>query len=156
MLEITIRRAWPGEAAALQELLHRSKAHWGYDADFMAVARRVLTVTEGQIVTDWVFVAETGGILAGFASLADRRDHAWLEDLFIEPEFIGQGVGRDLWNHVCAHARQHGFALMRWESDPNARLFYEHLGARVIGSTPSHIVPGLMIPLMEIALQNPS
>lgn len=151
-MEITIRRARPGEAAALQELLHRSKAHWGYDEDFMAVARRVLKVSESRIIEDWVFVAEAGGIMAGFASLAARRDHAWLEDLFIEPQFIGQGVGRALWEHVCAHARQQGFVLMRWESDPNARPFYEHLGARVIGPTPSHIVPGLMIPLMEIDL----
>ncbi len=155
MEEVTalyIRLAQPGEAADLQALLHRSKAHWGYDEDFMAVARQVLKVTEEQIARDWVFVAEVGGQRAGFASLENRREHAWLEDLFIEPEFIGRGVGRALWQHVCAHARQHGFNRMRWESDPNARTFYEHLGAVVIGDTPSHIVPGLMIPLMEIEL----
>ncbi|MBI3158248.1 MAG: GNAT family N-acetyltransferase [Chloroflexi bacterium] len=152
MPAVNIRRARAGEAPALQSLLHRSKAHWGYSEEVMGVVRRVMTVSERGIAEDAVFVAEVGGRVAGFASLENRRDHAWLEDLFIEPEFIGQGVGRALWGHVCAHARQQGFTVMRWESDPNARGFYEHLGATVIGPTPSHIVPGLMIPLMEIRL----
>ena len=37
---MTIRRARPDEADALTALATRAKAHWGYDAEFMAALAR--------------------------------------------------------------------------------------------------------------------
>src|SRR5262245_36628803 len=41
---VRVRAAGPGEAAALGALCERSKAHWGYDAEFMRLSRRSLQV----------------------------------------------------------------------------------------------------------------
>ena len=41
----TFRRASATEAESLTALTLESKAHWGYDAEFMALARPSLTVT---------------------------------------------------------------------------------------------------------------
>ena len=60
-----LRLARAGEAAALTALCLRSKAHWGYDADFMAKARArleemvrgaeimVLSSHQDTIVREW-------------------------------------------------------------------------------------------------------
>src|SRR5687768_14923343 len=55
-----IRRARPDEAEHLTALTLRSKAHWGYDADFMAACVPSLTITSERIATpgELVFVAE--------------------------------------------------------------------------------------------------
>jgi hypothetical protein len=49
MIGQRIRPARPSEAHALTALVLRSKAHWGYDAGFMAQVRPVLTVTPDMI-----------------------------------------------------------------------------------------------------------
>ncbi|MEE8545291.1 MAG: hypothetical protein V3T29_05715 [Alphaproteobacteria bacterium] len=61
-----IRPARPGEAAALTDLALRSKAHWGYDAAFMAACRAELTVTPAQAASGLVQVYEEGGRAFGF------------------------------------------------------------------------------------------
>ena len=42
---VTFRRASPEAAEELTALTIASKAHWGYDEDFMALARPTLAVT---------------------------------------------------------------------------------------------------------------
>ena len=42
----TVRSARAGEAASLTALCLRSKAHWGYDAEFMRLCVPSLTVKE--------------------------------------------------------------------------------------------------------------
>jgi hypothetical protein len=46
---LEIRPARPGEAAALSALAMRSKAHWGYDQEFLEAVRPVLTFTEADL-----------------------------------------------------------------------------------------------------------
>ena len=44
MTDITLAPARPEHGEALNALILRSKAHWGYDAEMMAVMARVLTL----------------------------------------------------------------------------------------------------------------
>src|SRR5262249_1683623 len=66
-----IRLARIEEAAALSDLCIRSKAVWGYDEVFMALARIVLEVRPEQVAAGDVWVA-TGadGEVAGMVALA--------------------------------------------------------------------------------------
>jgi hypothetical protein len=64
---LALRRAVWGEAAEITALVLRSKASWGYDAQFMRRAAPELVVTEADIATRDVFVAQAGEILAGVA-----------------------------------------------------------------------------------------
>ena len=75
--EGSIRPARPGEADALTALAMRSKAHWGYDAEFMARARSVLTVTPDMIGDGRAVVLEDGplaGITARAIVILDEAD----------------------------------------------------------------------------------
>ena len=53
-----IRPARSGEAKALSDLALRSKAHWGYDAAFMAACRAELTVTPAQAASGRAYLYE--------------------------------------------------------------------------------------------------
>jgi ribosomal protein S18 acetylase RimI-like enzyme len=148
----TIRRARPGEAAALSELAFRSKAHWGYDADFMAASRADLTLSVAEVEADPVYVADAGGRPLGFYRLRGDGAEGELVDLWVAPEAIGRGLGRRLWRHALATARRRGFRALTLQSDPHAEGFYLAMGARRVGESASTVVPGRMLPLMRVDL----
>lgn len=69
---ITIARAAPGDGSALTELAIRSKAHWGYPAEWLAEWRPLLTITEELIASAPVFVARVAPP-RGLCSPADEQ-----------------------------------------------------------------------------------
>src|SRR5215472_1718807 len=98
MARFTIRPARHGEASALSALCKRSKAHWGYDADFMRLSDASLTISPELIDTRRVLVAvDAKDRIVAMASLAPLPDDVWdLLHMFVEPEAIGTGAGRAL------------------------------------------------------------
>lgn len=75
-----------------------------------------------------------------------------LDHLFVEPTFIGHGMGGILWRHAVALARSMGATALVFGADPHAQPFYEHLGAVVVGENLSTIIPGRRTPRMRYAL----
>jgi GNAT superfamily N-acetyltransferase len=127
----------------LREIAAAAKGHWGYDP---------------QLVADWAasfplpgepLLAERDGRVVGWAAVERRGDVLRLEDLWVEPAAMGQGVGRELFER--ARALGDGCVRMEWEADPNAVPFYERLGARHLrDSEPSEW--GRVLPVMGISL----
>ncbi|WP_051969445.1 GNAT family N-acetyltransferase [Kitasatospora azatica] len=151
-----IRAAQVGEAEILSELAVRSKAHWGYDEAFMAACRDELTVPASKVEELRTVVAERDGRILGFATLEGSPPEGALGMLFIEPEVIGQGIGRRLFEQVTASARLLGFDRLTIEADPNAESFYLAMGATRIGATPSGSVPGRTLPLLVTRIRPPA
>ena len=152
-MTISIRPARLNEAEALSDLCKRSKAHWGYDAGFMALSQASLTIRPAQISAGRVIVAETDGALSGVATVEPLGDGlADLQHLFVEPEQIEQGVGRSLFAAACNLARRQGARQLSILSDPYAEAFYKQLGARRVGEAPSDAVPDRMLPMLEFDL----
>ncbi|MCX5380683.1 GNAT family N-acetyltransferase [Streptomyces sp. NBC_00091] len=143
-----------GEAGALTALVMRSKAHWGYDADFLAACAPQLCVREGELAARRVVVAENArGELLGVASLEDLEGLEGLEGLeedeedgprgpaagdgpwarlgllFVEPSAIGLGIGRLLYRDAVRRAAALGFRRLLIEADPHAAGFYQAMGA---------------------------
>jgi predicted N-acetyltransferase YhbS len=150
-----LRLARIDEAPGLSELCVRSKASWGYDEAFMALARVVLQVNPEQIAAGDVWVA-TGadGEVAGMVALgpSEQPDTLDLDKLFVEPQRIRSGVGSALVAHAIDEARRRGTKRLTILSDPYAAGFYERNGARLIGQAPSDAIPGRSLPLYEITL----
>lgn len=146
-----IRPARLDELDALTDLMHRSKAHWGYDEDFMQAARAVLVLTPKDIETGELRVFDSDGP-QGLCKLVVREDGADLDKLFVAPEAMGKGVGRALVDWAIDQARAKGAKTMKIEADPDAVPFYERMGARVIGGVPSEAIAGRTLPLMQIDL----
>lgn len=150
---VTIRRARTSEADTLSALAFRSKAHWGYSAEFMAACRAELTVQADEIGAGRVVVAESDGALLGFYCLAEpRKGRAELDALFVDPAAIGRGVGRALLDEAVAQARARGALIVEIQADPNAEAFYLRAGARRVGERESGSIPGRLLPMLEIPL----
>ena len=152
---IRIRRARPHEAPALGALCVRSKAHWCYDAEFMALAHRSLQIDPAAIATGRVFVA-TGADdrpLGVTDCCALPEPGAFdLVHLFVDPRGLRAGVGRALFAAACDWCRAEGGTRLVILSDPNATGFYRRMGARLVGEAPSDAIPGRSLPLLEYPL----
>ena len=135
-LELLIRPADASEAAQLIALVIRSKAHWGYSAEFLQQAAPELTVSEQDIAEGKVSVAELNERPVGI-SVLDLAEPAELVALFVEPDVIGRGVGRALLAHELNRARAAGVDSVLIESDPNAEPFYRAHGAEPIANRTS-------------------
>ncbi len=146
-----IRAALPSEADLLTELALRSKAVWGYSAEFMESCRPLLTVTASYIEQYPVFVAVADRV-GGFYSLKPRADQVELDFLFVEPEAIRSGIGAQLIAHARVQAAQLGYERLLIESDPGAEGFYIRAGARRVGVVASTVEAGRLLPLLEISL----
>ena len=144
-----IRRAVPEEAEVLSELAFRSKAHWGYDAEFLARCRDDLAVSPEGFTTSPVFIDEDADGIAGFYRLLPDGEVAELDSLFVDPRAIGTGVGRRLWEHAVATAAELGCTELVFQSDPHAEGFYLAMGATRDGESESTVMPGRMLPFMR-------
>ena len=150
-----VRPARIGEAAALSDLCARSKAAWGYDAAFMALARPALRVSQAQIKGGdvWVAIAADRQIVGVVGLGAGKQPGVIdLDKLFIEPHCMRRGLGGVLLANAIGEARRRGARRLTILADPYAAGFYEHHGAQLVGEAPSDAIPGRMLPLYEITL----
>ena len=149
-----IRRARVEEAGVLSALGLRSKAHWGYDAEFLAACRDDLTLSADDIASSLVYVCDGGDAPLGYYRLVLQENGvAELDALFVEPTAMGQGVGRRLWRHAVVTAATLGCSELVWQSDPQAVGFYLAMGALHAGESASTVTPERMLPLMRFRLR---
>jgi GNAT superfamily N-acetyltransferase len=150
--EVRLRAARVDEAAMLSELALRSKAHWGYSAEFIEACREELTVHPGEINAGRVTVAELDGVVVGMYLIGGAPPLGEIEDFFVEPAHIGTGLGGLMFRALRAAATEAGFTHLRVDADPNAAGFYERQGAVRIGEEPSGSISGRMLPRLELEL----
>lgn len=147
-----IRRAHERDADALTELAIRSKASWGYDAAFMDRCRPILTVTGEYIRRTPAWVAQQGQAIVGFYSLREEDGILDLDLLFVEPEWIGSGVGALLLEHALQQAALTTHEHLVVESDPGAEGFYLRFGATRVGQRASTVEAGRQLPMLSFDL----
>jgi GNAT superfamily N-acetyltransferase len=147
-----IRRALPAEADALRALAHRSKAYWPYSEAFLEAVRPLLELSGRDIETADVWVLEVDGQPVGWHRVTLHGERAELEDLWLEPGWIGTGMGRVLFEHAAGIARERGASRLEWDADPYAEGFYLAMGGEEIGRSPSAAVEGRTLPRMRLTL----
>ena len=149
--ECSIRPVDPNEGERLREIAIAAKSYWGYDLGRVVHWAAMGDCSPRGLCEKEVYVAETLGQVIGWASLMSRGDVCWLDDLWIEPEWIGRKVGSLLFCHAAERAKQRGATRMEWEAEPNALGFYEKMGGRYLrDSEPS--IWGRVIPVMGVDL----
>ena len=113
------------------------------------------------------WVAERGGEILGFATTTPAKSE-WLPppegageltNLYLEPDAIGTGVGRMLYEHAVDDLRERGFnPLLVWAFRDNhrARRFYERMGLAV--DVPEHdwMLGDVPCPITRFRLDWPS
>lgn len=152
-MPITLSSVSVTDLPDLSALCLRSKAHWGYDAVFMASCRDELTLTRDDIGNSALTAAYSDGALAGMAQVKPEEKGAEIWKLFVDPPHMGTGVGRQLFEWCVDEARKLNAAELRIEADPEAVPFYQRMGAKIAGSAPSGSIPGRRLPLLRYMIK---
>jgi GNAT superfamily N-acetyltransferase len=136
-----IRPASPQDAALIVELI-RGLADYEKMLDQMETTEDRIRATlfpPGGTPAAHCVIGEVNAAPAGFAlfffnySTFLARPGLYLEDLYVKPEFRGQGLGKALLLHLARIARDRGCGRMEWavlDWNTPAIEFYESLGAR--------------------------
>lgn len=148
-MTLKIRPAHAGELATLTQILHRSKASWGYDAERMDGFRAAFRLGPRDLTRGPLLVAERNGTPLGLAGGEIRDGVFELDHLFIAPEALRQGIGRLLLHRMEDLARSAGTDRLRLKSDHYAEGFYRKEGYVLTGDTPSPMSPTGSIPILE-------
>ena len=72
--------------------------------------------------------------------------------MFIDPDFIAQGLGKKLLNEALVVAKKHKATSIKLQSEPFAEAFYLANGAVKVGETESGSISGRFLPLLEISI----
>lgn len=142
----------PLDAKKLTEIALQSKAYWGYPAVQIESWKEELTITpnmfEHSVIHKYLIDTE----IAGFYILENTQPHsASLAFLFVAPQFIKQGIGKQLVVHVIEYSLKNNYTFLKVLSDPNAAGFYKKYGFKVISQKQSSIA-GRFLPAMELRL----
>lgn len=134
-----IRKALTADAAALTQIAHDAKRHWGYPENWIQHWQDDLTISPDFISANQVYVAESESGLLGFYALLLKGTQAELDHLWVAPEHIGTGVGKALFLHAMQRASAGNVSEVEILSDPNAEGFYRKMGAHRMGETVSEM-----------------
>lgn len=135
----SIRPATAGDVAEILRLIRALAAYEKLADEVVATEDALRQTLFGARPAAEVLLAEVRGRTVGLAlyfhnySTFLARPGLYLEDLFVEPEFRGQGIGKALLAAVARLAVQRGCGRFEWAVlDWNAPAieFYRSLGAR--------------------------
>lgn len=115
--------------------------------------------------SEWgTLVAEEDGRVIGFAAFGPSRDDdappgtGEIPAIYLAPEVVGTGVGRDLFAEATAGLRKAGFeraTLWVLEANERARRFYERAGWTLDGETSDHDFDCANEPMVRYAADLP-
>jgi GNAT superfamily N-acetyltransferase len=134
-----IREARPEDVGDILRLIH-ALAEYEREPDAVEATEDLLSdALFGPNPRVFAHVAEIDGRVVGIAvwflafSTWTGRHSLYLEDIFVEPELRGAGIGRKLVGRLAGRATELGCARMDWsvlDWNESAMAFYRSLGAR--------------------------
>lgn len=150
-MRVGIRPALLSDSVMLTAVSFASKQYWNYPEKYFEIWKDELTITPDYIRKNIVYIAEENQQVIGYFSLVEiEKDFwagkvfvnkgFWLEHIFIKPKYIGQGIGSKLIAVLKEKCKEMKIDKIHIFSDPNAKGFYDKLGAHYLGESPSSIV----------------
>jgi putative acetyltransferase len=129
--QLELRKVRAGDGEALYALFMASihalaVAHYTDEQMHAWTSHITPARLEARLMQSIGYVAERDGQIVGFASLDIY--HAELDFLYVDPEWVRQGIGRRLTDVVEWEATRHGLRRLELTASLNARVAYERLG----------------------------
>lgn len=138
-MSLTIRPAVPADAARIFAFITALAAYERLAHEVKTSAEQLAQQLFGPTPRAEVLIGEIDGAARGFAlffhnfSTFEGRPGLYLEDLFVEPEVRGAGLGRALLARLAQLAIERDCARLEWSvldwNEP-ALAFYRALGAQ--------------------------
>jgi GNAT superfamily N-acetyltransferase len=162
-----IRNAFPRDAGRLTAIAVAGKRYWNYTDAHMDRFRSELTVTADDILNPDMIVRcheENGSVCAFYSVVRLPEPRAsgtismeqgfWLDHMFVLPGCHKKGIGTGLFTDMKLELAVRRADRVRMFVDPNAKGFYEKMGAKLVRFSDSSI-PGRKIPVYEYLLPVP-
>jgi GNAT superfamily N-acetyltransferase len=126
--DVQIRPAVPGDGERLLAVAAAAKGHWGYDPDRVArwIGELVVLGDEQREV----HVACVDGRPVAWMGIVVTPPLCLLDDLWVEPAWMGRGIGSRLFRLAIERGRARGAATVELEAERNSVGFYTKVGAR--------------------------
>ena len=128
MLSIQIRGAKPSDVAALSELYRRSSLSNEGDREQLVAHPDSLVFDPVPVHEGRTRVATVEGRIVGFTSTSATTEGLELDDLFVDPDWMRQGVGTQLMRDIEAVTRSRGDTRLEVTANDHALAFYVQAG----------------------------
>jgi GNAT superfamily N-acetyltransferase len=126
--DVEIRAAVEADLPQLRDVFRDSS--WSNEADRALLTEHpeFLELSPNAVREGRTRTASIDGRIVGFTSLADATDGLEVEDLFVDPAFMRQGVARALIGDAVEQARRLGIRRIQVHANDHALKFYEAVG----------------------------
>lgn len=144
---LIFRKPSTKDLPTLNHISWHSKSFWGYPEAWMEQWRDDLKITEEILQTQSVLLAEEEETTIGFCVISENAEQYEVEHLWILPEHIGKGFGKQLLDQALAEFTTDQ-KLIQVVADPNAESFYQRQGFTTFKQLESS-PPGRFLPVMK-------
>jgi GNAT superfamily N-acetyltransferase len=140
---IRIIHAREESLADINGLIARSKAHWSWPEGYLDKALPLHRISPAYVRRNHCFeVLDARDRLIAFFAVVVSHTRVLLDNLWVTPDLIGNGIGRRACEHVFRLAREQGWTQLWVLPDPPAEGFYLKTGFFDTGERVSSRVPG--------------
>jgi len=141
------RKARKSELGTLNKISVVSKKYWRYPTEWMEKWKDDLTIDTTDFLEQEITVVEIDSIIVGFCSIIDNPEDYEILHLWVLPDYIGQGAGKQLLNYTLnKFVKQNKDIIV--VADPNAEAFYNSQGFRTFDKAESY-PKGRYLPIMK-------
>ena len=128
MMRVALRDAVLSDLPALSDVFRRSSLSNDGDRPNLLAHPEVLELSDLAVREGRTRAAVADGNIVGFASWLEAGDGFEIEDLFVDPQWMRQGIGRALVLDLIAIARGRGSDRAEVTANQHALAFYENVG----------------------------
>jgi len=138
MTTVVIRVAVRDDMLALRDVYRRSSLSNDGDRDVLLAHPEALELSALAVDEGRMRVAVADRRIVGFATLLGSE----LEDLFVDPDWMRRGIGRDLVQDAVELARRRGLERIEVTANDHALSFYRSVGFVFDGIVETEFGPG--------------
>ncbi len=151
MTSIEIRTGAPGDLTALRCLFRRSSLSVKAFREELLADPEALELSDTAVAEGRTRVAVAAdGAIVGFVTFLPLGGLVLeLEDLFVDPDWMRQGVARQLVDDLTAAAKRDGITCIEVTANPYAVAFYRSVGFVYMHDTDTKLGPA---PRMRLLL----
>jgi GNAT superfamily N-acetyltransferase len=150
-MTLLIRTAVPGDAGLVLEFIRKLAEYEHRLDEVVASEAEIDAALFGTTVRAYCDIAEWEGTPVGFAvwfynfSTFKARNGIYLEDLFVEPDHRGKGIGKALLRRLAQRCSEEGLPRLQWwvlNWNAPSIAFYRSLGAEAMDDWTVYRVSG--------------
>lgn len=152
-MSIITKIATKNDIDFINDTLRRSLSYWPYTHEQLDQFLKLFKVSEVYLTKQPIYLAYLDDLFLGFFcfSVNDKQENE-LDYFIIEHDLIGRGYGKAMWRAFCAIAHSRGVKELIIFSTPEAKGFYEKMGAQQIGEHPSAVRKNVLMPVFKLTL----